>query len=255
MMKLLEIKNESTYLISSGYFFVEKISPLKYINTRNFISEQKSLNTSILYFRIIILNNRMIPKNTIKVVNWLLRNTDKPGFNVNQIAEEVGISPSNAFYIINELKKDELITIIDLKTAIYYKLDLWNEKTRKLAELVLLQNDFNSYSKVIADDLKPLKEISLSCVLFGSILEKGINAGDIDIMIVLRDKEDFKKVNKILNEIKEMKTKKIHDLMLTKDDLIRNIRKKDEVILDIIKKGFVIFGSETIVGAIKDGTS
>ena len=123
-----------------------------------------------------------------------------------------------------------------------------------MAEYVLVQNELNTYSKVQAEDLEKLKDVASSCVLFGSVLKKGREARDIDVMIIL-EKKDFKKVYKILEEIRSISPKKIHDVMQTKEDLAKNIRKSDEVVLDIIKTGKILWGSEIIVEAIKNGAS
>lgn len=194
-----------------------------------------------------------LTRNESIVIDFLIRNiTEK--YSINQIGRKLNLSPRGIYKILKKMEKNKIAIPEKLSNAIYYKLDLENEETRKLAELVLLHNELNSYSKVIADDFEPLKEVSLSFMLFGSILDEGIKAHDIDVLLIIK-KENFKIVNSKLKEIKELSTKKIHDVMMTKEDLARNIRKKDVVVLDILKKGAVLYGSEIIVGAVKNGTS
>ena len=53
-----------------------------------------------------------------------------------------------------------------------------------------------------------------------------------------------------LDKLQAIKTKHIHSVMQTQDDLIKNIHKSDEVILEILRKGKVLWGHQIIVEAI-----
>ncbi len=186
-------------------------------------------------------------------MDFLVRNFNERN-SINELGRKLDISPRGIYKILKKLEKNSAIKPEKIGNAIYYKVDLEEEVGIKLAEYVLVQNELNAYSKVQAEDLEKLKDLALSCVLFGSVLKKGREAKDIDILIVL-EKKDFKKVHKKLEEIRLISPKKIHDVMQTKEDLAKNIRKNDEIILGIIKNGRILWGSEIIVEAIKNGTS
>ena len=49
--------------------------------------------------------------------------------------------------------------------------------------------------------------------------------------------------------------KKLHPIKQTRDDLRKNILKRDKVIIDAIKNGIVLHGHEKIIGMIKNVTS
>lgn len=194
-----------------------------------------------------------LTENEARIVDFLIRNF-KERNSINGIGRKIKISHTGAHKILRKLEKIKAVKPERIGNAIYYKANLDNELGLKLAEFVLAQNELIPYSKVQADDLKPLQGIASSCILFGSVLSKGREAGDIDVMLVVEEK-DFKKLYKKLDEIKEMSPKKIHDIMQSREDLAKNIKKNDEVILDIIKNGRILWGSEIIVEAIKNGTS
>lgn len=156
--------------------------------------------------------------------------------------------------ILRKLKGVKAVKPERIGNSIYYKVNLDEGICLKISEFVLAQNEFNSYEKVIEEDLKALESLTQSCILFGSVLKKGRDARDIDVLLIFK-KKNFKKVYQKLEEIKEMKPKKIHDIMMTKEDLVRNIKKNDEVVLDIIKKGKVLWGFGIIIEGIKNGTS
>ncbi|HLD97256.1 MAG TPA: hypothetical protein VI934_02835, partial [Candidatus Nanoarchaeia archaeon] len=79
-------------------------------------------------------------------------------------------------------------------------------------------------------------------------------AGDIDVLIVLEEGQ-LNKMHKALMEIQSIKSKKISEMLQTREDLVRNIKKRDAPLLDAIRTGQVLWGSEIIVEAIRNGTS
>ena len=173
---------------------------------------------------------------------------------INEIGRRLKLSPRGIYKILKKLEKINTIKSEKIGNSIFYKINFEKEVGIKLAEFVLMQNEVNSYIKVQIEDLKGLKDIALSCVLFGSVLKVWKEAKDIDILFVL-NKKNFDIFHRRIEEIKDFKPKKVHEILSTKYDLIKNIRNNDEVILDIIKTGNVLWGAEIIVEAIKYGTS
>lgn len=193
-----------------------------------------------------------LTQNEAKVVDFLIRNFRERN-SINALARKLKISHTGVHKILRKLEGVKAVKPERIGNSIYYKVNLDNELGIKLAEFVLVQNELIAYAQVQEEDLKPLQGLASSCILFGSVLKKGREAHDIDLMLVL-EKKDFKKLYKKLEEIKEMSPKKIHDVMQSKEDLVKNIKKNDEIVLDIIKNGRILWGSGIIVEAIKNGT-
>jgi len=193
-----------------------------------------------------------LTQNEAKVVDFLIRNFRERN-SINALARKLKISHTGVHKILRKLEGVKAVKPERIGNSIYYKVNLDNELGIKLAEFVLVQNELIAYAQVQEEDLKPLQGLASSCILFGSVLKKGREARDIDVMLVL-EKKDFKKLYKKLEEVKEMSPKKIHDVMQSKEDLVKNIKKNDEVVLDIIKNGRILWGSGIIVEAIKNGT-
>lgn len=194
-----------------------------------------------------------LTKNDARVIDFLLRNF-KERNSINGLGRKLNISPRGIYKILKKLEKINAIKPENIGNAIYYKANLDDEIGFKLAELVLAQSEFNSYAKVWAEDFKKLKNSALSCVLYGSVLKAGREARDVDIIIIL-EKRNYKKVYKLLEEIKEITPKKVHDIMMAKEDLAKNLRKNNPAMIEMIKTGKVLWGSEIIVEGIKNGTS
>ena len=189
----------------------------------------------------------MIPKNTKKIINYLLRNFELN--NINQISRNLNISVGSAFKILNELEEKEIVLIKKLGNAKYYALNLKNEETIKLCELILLEERRNlkGYSKIYANELKNFKEAPL-IILFGSIL-KNNQFNDVDILLVTNK---IKEVDEFCLEISKIRTKPIVPLILKKFDLIKEIKNKKESILEIIRTGIIIKGESAFLKIIKN---
>ncbi len=194
----------------------------------------------------------MIPKNTEKIVLFLLKDIDELGYNINQISKLNNISVGSAFKILKELEKNKILLKKVINNASQYKLNLKNNETIKLCELLILgeKRNLKSHAKVYADEIMKF-ELAEIIILFGSIL-KSNNFNDVDVLFATHQ---VKKVNDFCLEISKVRTKPVVPLILKKDDLIKEIKQKRESILNIIKNGVVLKGESVFIEVIKDVTS
>lgn len=192
----------------------------------------------------------ILTKNEHKIINLLLRHTYE-NFTIREISRKINITPMGARKILNKFKKENILISKKIGTGIFYKLNFNNRITQKICELVLAQNKLNLFAQVYAEDLKILENCTESCILFGSILVRGEKARDVDVMLLI-EKEQYKNVEKISQELSEKKAKKIHFMMQTKEDFIKNLTQKNKAVLNIIKNGVVLWGENHIVEAIKN---
>ena len=194
----------------------------------------------------------MIPKNTEKIILFLLKNIDELGYNINQISKLNTISVGSAFKILKELEKNKILLKKEISNASHYKLNLNNYETVKLCELLLLgeKRNLKGYAKVYADEIIKFEQSDF-IILFGSILQSNY-FNDVDVLFVTTQ---VKKVNEFCLEISKVRTKPVVPLILKKDDLIKEIKQKKESILDMIKKGIVLKGESVFMGVIKNVNS
>lgn len=194
----------------------------------------------------------MIPKNTSKAVMFLLRNTNKFGYNINQIAKLNKISVGSAFKILKELEKDKIIVKKEISNASHHKLNWENPETIKLCELLLLaeKRNLKGYAKIYADEIIKFKDAEI-IVIFGSIL-KGKEFNDVDVLFVT---SQIKKVNAFCLELSLIRTKPVVPLIMKEEDLIKAIKQEKEAILSMIKEGVVIKGESLFMEVIKNVNS
>lgn len=191
----------------------------------------------------------MIPKNTAKLIRFLLKNTEKTGYNINQIAKSLKISVGSSFKILKSLEKDKIAIAQSIGNAVYYNLNLNNPETIKLCELLLLEEKrhLTGYAKLYAETIKEFNKVDL-IILFGSVLTKK-EFNDVDVLFITNKVKD---VNAFCLEMSKLKTKPVVPLILKKEDLIKELKNKKEVILNIIKDGIVLKGESIFVEVIKN---
>lgn len=191
----------------------------------------------------------MIPKNTAKVIIFLLRNTDRTGHNINQIAKSVSISVGSSFKILKDLEKSKIVSSESIGNASYYRLNMDNSEAVKLCELLLLEEKrhLTGYAKLYSESLQEFENAEL-IIMFGSILKKK-EFNDVDMLFIT---DDAKGVNNFCLELSKLRTKPVIPLILKKKDFINELRNKKEVIISIIKEGIVLKGESIFVEIIKN---
>ena len=194
----------------------------------------------------------MMPKNTIKIMNFLLKNVEGLGYNINQLSKLNGISVGSAFKILKTLEKDNIILRKKISNASHYKLNLNNPETIKLCEILLLteKRNLKGYPKIYADEIIKFEDAKI-VIIFGSIL-KGKEFNDIDVLFIT---SQIKKVSNFCLDISKVRTKPVVPLIMRRDDLIKAIKQKKEAILNILKEGIVIKGESEFMEVIKNVNS
>ena len=191
-----------------------------------------------------------LTENKSKVLDFLVRNFHKKN-TIRMIAKQLSLSPMGAQKILKEFEKERILVKEKIGTGIFYSIDLNNEVAFKLAELILTQNRLGSYARVYARDLEKLRENVEACVLFGSVLIKGEDARDIDVLVIIKER-NFKKVEKEKQEIGKIAIKPLHFMYQTQKDFENNIKKEDKPLLDIIRTGAVLWGQNFVLRGIKN---
>ena len=173
-------------------------------------------------------------------------------YNSSSIAKVLDKTRVGAFKALNSLEKDTIVKGRKLGKAKFYKINLEDEYARKNVETLLMEEAKN-YIRW-KDELIQLFELTDIIILFGSIIRNEEKANDVDLLLVF-NKKNNNKINDFIKEKNRLLIKKLHPIKQTRDDLRKNILKRDKVIIDAIKNGIVLHGHEKIIGMIKNVTS
>ncbi len=186
-----------------------------------------------------------ISKYEMEIVLRILKSPEL-AYNANSLAKEMKISSMGALKIVKRLEKENVLLAQQLGKATFYKINNTSAYVLNYLSFLLRREveQAHPYVKMWTNEIKKIKHID-SAILFGSVLKKYQEANDVDVLLVT-NKRGFSLVKKEIEEINAINIKKIHPLYQTKQDLLKNIEKKDKVILNAIK-GKIIVGEDFFI--------
>jgi len=173
-------------------------------------------------------------------------------YNANSISKVLNISHVGAQKIFKRLLQENLVTRKTIGKSIIYKLNFGNDYVMHLVAFLLVDeaNKFKRWKEEFKELFKKDKII----MLFGSTIKDYTHAHDIDLMIVLENR-DVKEVNSILKKKEEILPKKLHVIKLIHKDFLENLKKKDKAMIDIVKNAIILYGQDKYVKILKNVTS
>jgi len=193
----------------------------------------------------------MITNNEKKILKFLLVNFNSD-YSINEIAKKCSLSPNGGYEILKKFEEKEILLSKKIANSKSYKINFKSIEANKLLELVLIPDYKDSKIKYRCADLKPLENITELCIIFGSYLKKE-KPNDIDILFVIK-KSDYKKYSEVLEKVKRILPFKLHDIIQTKEDLTKNIKKEEKLIIKAIFEGTVLWGHESLIKVIKNAS-
>ncbi len=189
------------------------------------------------------------PQNEQKVLSFLVRNVAEKQ-SINQLAKRIGITAAGAFKLLKRLEHKDVVKPERLGNAVFYTLNFVSDLARKKAELALFEEIQQPYARAQVKDLERLKPFVEAAILFGSVLEKGERAEDIDILVIVAEKK-YRAFTNALDELQRLKPKRIQVVLQTFGDFVKNLKKQDPVVQSALKTGKVLWGQETVVNAVR----
>ena len=171
--------------------------------------------------------------------------------NANSLAKLIGISRMGALKIAGKLEKDRIISHKTIGKTKFYRLNLENDYVRQYVKFLLKREaeQVHPYVRIWIEDIRNIKNAD-AAVLFGSVLTKHKEARDVDL-ILIADNKRIRKLEKEIETIEGIATKRIHAVYMAKGDLENNIKKGNEAMMGAIK-GIVVFGEDRIIEAIME---
>jgi len=177
-------------------------------------------------------------------------------YNSYNIKDKVGVSDVGSLKLLRNLKEKNILMSKKMGNAIFYKMNLKNDYALKLLELIFLDHsNLSIFVKGWIYDLRKFNPLTKAILIFGSVLRKGKNAGDIDVCFILKNHKDYAKLQSKVDEINKKNRLKIHPLYLNKKDFEEKLREKDKPLIDMVKNCIVVHGEELFVEVLKNAQS
>ncbi len=196
----------------------------------------------------------VLTRNEKRLLSYLWRNYTEQS-SINELAKRINITPKGAYKILQKFEKEDIVAKKRIANAMIYQLNFNNSKTEDIVKYTLKSEPApNAYVKVIKKDLQIIKEVTKAVILFGSVLTKGLNAKDIDLFVII-DKKKFQDLKTKIQEFESISPKKVHLLVQTEKDIKKNLRKRDPVVQEVLRKGCFLWGYNVLYKLIKNDAS
>lgn len=173
-------------------------------------------------------------------------------YNAHSLSGRIGITSRGALKLLKRLKEENILIGRRLGKAQFYKVNLGDERASRLLSLLLLEEAREKASRWIAE-LRPLFQHANIVILFGSMVRSPRNARDVDILAVFPESEE-NQVNKVIEERENVSARAIHLIKQSPEDLRKNLRKGDKVLLDIVGHGIVLHGQDALTEVLSEVT-
>ncbi len=169
------------------------------------------------------------------------------------LAKTLGISRQGLWKSLNNMASENLISLKSVadtkKSAVKIILNFNNIVLEKTLSLLLIKESMKHERWKV--NFKEIGEEADFVLLFGSILTNPKEANDIDILVVVKEKQNFKKIEEYLLKIQKTQAKKIHLIDLTWQEFKSEL-KINKTYLDALKKGVVLFGQDNFIKLMKE---
>jgi len=174
-------------------------------------------------------------------------------YNSYSMKDKIGLSNAGSLKLLRSLGEKGLLVSDKMGNAIFYKLNFKNGYLLKLLELIFL--DYSSLSSFVKGwiyDLRSFIPFTKAVLLFGSILKKEKNAGDVDVCFILKNSKDYPKLQAKVSEVNKKNRLRIHPLYLTAKDFEKKLKEKNQPLLEMVKSCVVVHGQEVFVEVLKN---
>ena len=170
-------------------------------------------------------------------------------YNANSLSKILNISHVGAQKLFKRLLKENLVISRQIGKSITYRLNFEDAYVSQLI-IFLLADEANGFKRWKEEFKEVFKEGRI-VMIYGSAIKNYAQASDIDIIIIM-EKSDIKEINKFINKKEEMLPKKLHAIMVTQQDLLENLKKRNKAIIDIVKNAVILYGQDKYVEIMKN---
>lgn len=192
-------------------------------------------------------------KSTTEILKVLLKDLTKKN-TVSSLSADIKIKRPGVWKALKRLELKKLVNLSSLgngKTSAYEITLNWKNPVVEKTLSTILTEDALEQERW-RDNFKKLEKHSFFIILFGSILHSPIEANDIDLLIIVKSKENFKEVDNIISEIQQTHSRKIHAIDITEEEFNMELKKENKAYLDALKKGTILFGQEKFIKFVEE---
>ncbi|HLC63356.1 MAG TPA: HTH domain-containing protein [Candidatus Nanoarchaeia archaeon] len=173
---------------------------------------------------------------------------------ITSLAKEIKMSRVGIWKALKKLEAENLILLSPVgggETSTFNILLNWeNQILEKRLSLILTEDALKNQRWL--NNFKELENKLDFLILYGSMMHSPREANDVDVLGVVSNKNKFKEIEEAVQKIQKIQSKKVHSENFTRTEFKEELKKKNKIFIDAIKKGVVIFGQEKFIRFIKE---
>lgn len=190
----------------------------------------------------------MLTENESKVLRTLLMSFEED-YSINQISRICNLSPNGAMKIVKKFESLGILSVKKIANISSYKINFENLKTKSTLELALIPEirKLEEKIKFKINDLKELKEINSTFIITDS-------SKNLKIFFIAKEK-NFEKYKELSKKVYKTLPVKIEDILYSEENLRETLLNKDNVIINALKEGIILWGQDKIINLIENKNS
>ena len=174
-------------------------------------------------------------------------------YNAHSISARMDITPRGALKVLKSLRSRGLLTGRTLGKATFYKTNFDDAYAVKTIETLLMQ-EARECASLWVSEFKELFQAAEIAILFGSIIRSPKNAKDVDLLLVLAE-NSFGSAKRLIEDKNKVLLKPIHPIYQSADDIKNSLKRRDPVIVNALRRGYVLHGYDKLVGILEYATT
>ena len=172
---------------------------------------------------------------------------------VTSMIKDLKVSRQGLWKTIKILEKEDILRLESVgktkTSAFIIRLNWKNPLLEKTISIQLIKESLEK--ERWKNNFAELESQVKFLILFGSILDNPREAGDIDILAVVKNKNSFRAIEQSISKIQKTQVKKIHLVDLTEKEFANELKRQNKAYIDAIKKGVVLFGIDNYIKFIR----
>ncbi len=193
----------------------------------------------------------------IKIWQYVVASKFNEPFYIRELSKKTGTNPKDVYCWLEEAKKNELVVEHSKAGRTkFYKLNLDNQITQKIVELILAIAVRRITTKEFFYEL--VSEVTqargvVSIILYGSHARGSASErSDVDLLVVINNDMKPRKIRDLCEVVADRYARKIEPVIVTESQFGKMLHDKEKFITNVMSDGVPLYGFENYVNYRKE---
>ncbi len=193
----------------------------------------------------------------IKIWHFVVTNKLNEPFYIRELAKNTNTNPKDVHTWVEEARKNGFIEeYSEAGRTKYYKLNLGNQVTQKIVELLLATNASRVMSKEffheLVSELAKVEGVA-NIILYGSHARgTASERSDVDLLIVVRDNVKPRRIRDVCEAVADRYARKVEPVVVTEKQFSKMLQDREKFIHNVMRDAITLYGFEFFINSRKE---